>query len=284
MRLILVPTADRPESVLALDTAFVLAERIGANVAGCHVRGERYEPSSGDVRLLPDVAYGGVIAALPSSSLTSRSARKTYAQTAERHGFDLAKRARVSVRRRAYWHELVGTPTRMFAIAGPLADLAVVARPKPKSAGRATAFLLAAVLHSARPVLVVPQEPLKTVGKRILVAWNQSSEATLAVAAAIPLMQQAEQVVVTSSGPENRAGPKSSHLAQYLANWDVKVDRVATPGRDVEKEIKKAYRETDSDLLVMGAYSRPRLRQLIFGGVTEHMLFNADMPALMLHR
>ena len=62
------------------------------------------------------------------------------------------------------------------------------------------------------------------------------------------------------------------------------MDRVATRGRDVEKEIKKAYRETDSDLLVMGAYSRPRLRQLIFGGVTEHTLFNADMPALMLHR
>ncbi|HJR71048.1 MAG TPA: universal stress protein [Gammaproteobacteria bacterium] len=284
MRLILVPTADRPESVLALDTAFALAERIGANVAGCHVRGERFEPSSREVRLMPDVVYGKSIAVLPSTSLTSRSARKAYVRTAARHGFDFARRARVGQRRRAFWHELVGTPARMFAIAGPIADLAVLARPKPKSAGRATAFLLAAVLHSARPVLVVPQKPLTTVGNRILVAWNQSAEAALAVSAAIPLLQQAKQVVVVSSGPENRAGPKSSHLAQYLANWDVRIDRLATRGRSVEKEIEGAYRETESDLLVMGAYSRHRLRQLIFGGVTEHMLFNADMPVLMLHR
>jgi nucleotide-binding universal stress UspA family protein len=284
MRLILVPTADRPESVLALDTAFALAERIGANVAGCHVRGERFEPSSGEVHLMPDVAYGRLIAAMPSTSVTSRSARKAYVRTAARHGFDFAKRARVGQRRRAFWHELVGTPARMFAIAGPTADLAVLARPKPKSAGRATAFLLAAVLHSARPVLVVPQKPLTTVGNRILVAWNQSAEAALAVSAAIPLLQQAKQVVMVTSGPENRAGPKSSHLAQYLANWDVRIDRLATRGRSVEKEIEGAYRETESDLLVIGAYSRPRLRQLIFGGVTEHMLFNADMPVLMLHR
>jgi nucleotide-binding universal stress UspA family protein len=285
MHLILVPTADRPESVLALDTAFTLAERIGANVAGCHVRGERFEQSSGELQLMPDVAYGKVIAAMPNASrLTSRAARKAYLSVAARHGFEFAKSARVGQRRRAFWHDLVGTPARIFAIAGPLADMAVLARPKPKSGGRATAFLLAALLHSARPVLVVPQKPLTTVGKRILVAWNQSAEAALAVSAAIPLLQQAEQVVVASSGPENRTGPKASHLTQYLANSDVKIERVRAKGREVEKDVEGVYRETRSDLLVMGAYSRHRLRQLVFGGVTEHMLFKTDLPALMLHR
>jgi nucleotide-binding universal stress UspA family protein len=106
----------------------------------------------------------------------------------------------------------------------------------------------------------------------------------LAVSAAIPLLQQAEKIVVASCGPENRTGPKSSHLTQYLANWDVKVERVRTKGRNVEQDIERLYRETDSDLLVMGAYSRHRLRQLIFGGVTEHMLFQTDIPVLTLHR
>lgn len=285
MRLILVPTADRPESVLALDTAFSLADRIGANVAGCHVRAERLEQSSGELQLMPDVAYGRGIAAMPGAPrLTSRAARKVYVDAAGRHGFDIARRARVGQRRKAFWHELVGTPARMFAIAGPAADMAVLARPKPKSGGRATAFLLAALLHSARPVLVVPQKPLVGVGKRILVAWNQSAEAALAVSAAIPLLQRAEHVVVASNGPENRTGPKSSHLVQYLANWDIKVERVRAKGRDVERALERVYRETQSDLLVMGAYSRHRLRQLVFGGVTEHMLFKTDIPALMLHR
>lgn len=285
VRLILVPTADRPESVLALDTAFGLADRIGANVAGCHVRVERFEQSPGELQLMPDVAYGSVIAPMPGAArLTSRSARRVYVDAADRHKFDIARRARVGQQRKAFWHELVGTPARMFAIAGPTADMAVLARPKPKSAGRGTTFLLAALLHSARPVLVVPQKPLIAPGKRILVAWNQSAEAALAASAAIPLLQRAEQVVVVSSGPQNRTGPKSSHLAQYLANWDIKVDRVHTKGRDVENDLESVYRETESDLLVMGAYSRHRLRQLIFGGVTEHMLFKTDIPALMLHR
>ena len=285
MRLILVPTADRPESVLALDTAFSLADRVGANVAGCHVRPERFERSSGHGQFLLDVAYGKAGAAIAGAPrLTSHRARELYAGVAARHGFDIAKSARVGQRRRAFWHELVGTPTRMFAIAGPLADIAVLARPKPKSAGRATAFLLAALLHSARPVIVVPQKPLVTIGRRVLVAWNQSAEAALAVSAAIPLLQCAEQVVIVSGGPENRAGPKSSHLAQYLANWDIRIERVRTKGRNVEKEIEDTYRDTESDLLVMGAYSRHRLRQLVFGGVTERMLFGTDLTTLMLHR
>jgi nucleotide-binding universal stress UspA family protein len=162
--------------------------------------------------------------------------------------------------------------------------VSILSRPRPKSAGRARAFLLAALLHSARPVLVVPQRPLRSVGKRILVAWNQSADAACAIAAAMPLLQRAEQIVVATCGPENRTGPKSTHLAQYLANWDIGIERMHTKGRHVEKEIEAVYRETRSDVLLMGAYSRHRLRQLVFGGVTEHMLFKTEIPALMLHR
>jgi nucleotide-binding universal stress UspA family protein len=269
--------------MLALATAFDLAADLGANVAGCHVRGERLEPATGELQLVPDMAQGKA-ETWPASVLGSRAAKRVYVRVAREHGFELAKRARVGARRRAYWHELVGTPARMFAIAGPLADLVLVARPKPQSAGRARAFLLAALLHSGRPVLVLPQRPLATVGKKVLVAWNQSAEAALAVAAAIPLLERADQIVVAASGAENRTGPKSTHLQQYLANWDIKVERVRTKGRNVEKELEQVYRETGSDLLVMGAYSRPRLRQLIFGGVTEHMLFRTALPSFMLHR
>jgi nucleotide-binding universal stress UspA family protein len=162
--------------------------------------------------------------------------------------------------------------------------MAIVSRPKAKSAGRAKAFLLAALLHSVKPVLIVPQKRLASVGRRIVIAWNQSADAALAVSAAIPLLQRAERVVVVNSGAENRAGPKSSYLAQYLTHWDVKVERVRTNGRDVEKELEQEYRRASGDLLLMGAYSRHRLRQLVFGGVTEHMLFKTDIPVLMLHR
>ena len=37
------------------------------------------------------------------------------------------------------------------------------------------------------------------------------------------------------------------------------------------------------DLLVKGAYAPSRLRQMIFGGATRHILANATLPVLMAH-
>ena len=40
-------------------------------------------------------------------------------------------------------------------------------------------------------------------------------------------------------------------------------------------------REFDCDLLAMGAYSHSRLRQLILGGVTRHVLERSNLPVMM---
>jgi nucleotide-binding universal stress UspA family protein len=51
----------------------------------------------------------------------------------------------------------------------------------------------------------------------------------------------------------------------------------------VDGEIAGAYRDMGADLLVMGAYSHHRVRERIFGGVTETMLFRSTLPVLMYH-
>ena len=43
----------------------------------------------------------------------------------------------------------------------------------------------------------------------------------------------------------------------------------------------KAARDFGCDLLSMGAYSHSRLRQLILGGVTRHVLERSDLPVMM---
>jgi nucleotide-binding universal stress UspA family protein len=90
--------------------------------------------------------------------------------------------------------------------------------------------------------------------------------------------------VIVSSGTENRRGPKAAHLARYLAHWDVDVTLARAPGRNVEQELTDAYRKVDGDLFLMGAYSRSRFRELVFGGTTEYMLFRTDVPVFTLHR
>ena len=283
MRVILVPVADRPESKVSLDAAFALAAHLGGNVVGCHVRPHRDDEMPRHGYLIPDHAYGWVNER-GDPVLHSKAAAELFSRLAGKHGFDEAKRARLGQSSLALWKEMVGTPGRIFGIIGPVSDMAVLSRPKPKSSGPARAFLLSALLNSGKPVLVLPQAKRTSVGRRVLIAWNQSGEAASAVSACLPLLQRAEQVTIASSGPENRPGPKSTNLSEYLAHWGIRSERKSTPGRNVDRELADAYRESDSDLLLMGAYSRHRLREIVFGGVTETMLFKTDIPVLMLHR
>ncbi len=285
MRLILIPVANRPECRVALDAAFGLAAVLEADVAGYHIRPEQREQSVALGPLLPgDDVHVAFTATDPKAKTRAQAARRLYEKAAAKHGFAAAAGSRSKQRLHASWHEAAGTPARVFAVVGPVADLTVVSRPLLRGAGTARAFLLGALLHSAKPVLVVPQSAGKGPSKSIAIAWNQSADAARAVTAALPLLTRADRVLVVSAGTESRLGPKVSHLERYLARWGIKIERQRTSGRHVEQELERAYREFDADLLVMGAYSRSRWSQLVLGGVTEHMLFRTDLRVLTLHR
>jgi nucleotide-binding universal stress UspA family protein len=197
-------------------------------------------------------------------------------------GFELRPRPRLGDTKTAIWQEKVGVPDKVMAITGPVSDLIVVTRPAAKGYV-ARMFMLAALLHSGRPVLVLPPGSSKVPGKRIAIAWNQSPEVARVVSACMPMLQQAEQVTIISAGAENRVGPKASQLQNYLKQYGVSAKVKVTRGRHEEKELTGIYTETKSDLLLMGAYSRARFRELVFGGMTEYMLSSSKIPVIMQH-
>lgn len=286
MRVIFVPVADRPECAVALHKAFDLARDLDASVIGCHIRPHTTSKVSLPAGLTTPVAAAAEAEWLSAwrpraKKQTATSARALFGRLAAAEGFDVHKSPRAKPG--AIWMEKTGSPQKVLSILGPVSDLLVVSRPESKNATIARLFLMAALFDSARPVLVLPQERTAPVGKHICIAWNQSAEAARAVAAALPLLQLAKQVVIASSGPENRLGPKSSHLVSYLKSWGVKAQREQSPGDDHAKELLATYRKTRSDLMVMGAYSRNRFSQMLFGGVTDFMLHRASIPVLMIH-
>src|SRR5690554_1750322 len=109
MRVLLVPVADRPESGIALETAFALAESLGANVVGCHVRPHREEHAGRDVRLMPERAR-----LLPARrrrrtpELDSRAAAALFERIGTRHDFALVRRPGRGRSGIALWKEMVG--------------------------------------------------------------------------------------------------------------------------------------------------------------------------------
>lgn len=286
MRVIFIPVADRPECAVALDAAFAFGHQVGANVIGCHIRAHRDSPiklsSIPELSGLANEDAEWLATPKPKDAKKAGSSAKAlFSRLAEHHGYDLIHRPRAKPG--AVWMEKTGSPNKVIGIMGAMADLLVLSRPAKKGGVLARQFLSASLMKSSRPVLVLPQTQNRTVGRRICIAWNQSVEATQAVAAAMPLLTQADRVSIITCGAETRPGPKSGQLATYLKYWGIQSEHVSTQGRDQPAEIVAAYKSADSDLLLMGAYSRNRMSQLVFGGVTEYMLKRASIPVLMLH-
>ena len=270
MRVIMVPVADRPECAKALQTAFDLGKRLGASVSGCHIRPHRRSATS-----MSDAAWRK-----KNTKKTSEAARKLYEEMAERNGYEIIRRARVDPG--ALWSERVGSPSKVMGIIGPVSDMIVVSRPESRG-GVAELFMSSALVESGRPVLILPPGGRRNVGRRVCIGWNQSCEAANAVMAALPLLRRADRVTIVSCGAEDRVGPKSTQIASYLAHWGVKTKRESTRGKDIEKELVGAFRDSGSDLMIAGAYSRSRWREKVFGGTSEFLLHKAKIPVFMLH-
>ena len=285
MKVIMVPVAARPECGVALEVAFTLAADLNSNIVGYHLRPHREESQMArGARLALTMAD----AELPHADeaavkLNSNSARRLFRDMAKQHGIPMARKPRRASHALAYWNEMVGTPELLLGIIGPTADCIVLSHPKPRGSGPARAFLVAALMDSGKPLLVLPQRRIKRMGKRILIAWNQGVQAASAMTAALPLLARAEEVHIVCCGKEEMPGPKMKHAQNYLLHWGIESRLHTVRGRDTAAEILEAYRATRCDLLVMGAYSRSHLRERILGGVTHYMLTAADIPVFALH-
>lgn len=286
MRVFYVPVADRPECVLALETAFSLGQSIGASVIGCHIRPHRDSPVTLPSKLrlseqAGDEAEWQVSAKPENGKEAQAAAGALFKRMAAHHDYKIKRRPSASPG--AVWMEKTGSPNKVISIMGPVVDLLVVSRPQHKGGTLARMFLSAALLKSSRPVLVLPQGRKSVVGRRICIAWNHSAEASRAVAAAMPLLRQADSVSIATMGPESRVGPGTAQLKNYLKYWGVTAESTSSRGKDERKELLDMYKSSGSDLLVMGAYTRSRFSHLVFGSVTEQMLEHASIPVLMLH-
>ena len=112
------------------------------------------------------------------------------------------------------------------------------------------------------------------------------SESARAVFDALPLLTAAESVEVLTVDPvENAEQSKAiagAEIAAALTRHGAKVsaNTEISDGLPAAAIIQNRLADTGADLLVMGAYSRSRLREYLFGGVTRTML--QSMPNLTL--
>ena len=145
------------------------------------------------------------------------------------------------------------------------------------------------VMESGRPVLVVPYAgAYGEIGKRVTIAWSGKRESARAVFDALPLLKTAESVTllcVTSGGDGGQGELPGTEIAAALARHGVRLTVQKSVAEDiaVADDVLSRIADSGTDLLVMGAYGYSRLREMVFGGVTHHILKHMTAPTLMSH-
>jgi len=285
-KVVLTPLYGVPSDELALATALEIAKKFAAHVDVMHVRA--------DPRTMIPYIGEGMSGALIEEMITSaeqqaeeRSARvhAAFDDWRAKSNLPLAEVAREGPS--CNWVETVGRPDASVARRGRVADLVVVSRPEAEGAVTTVAETLeAALLESGTPLLVAASPPGKTNGRHVAIAWNGGLESARAVAAALPFLESAESTTIVTVGSPAPAEADPPALQSYLERHGVAADvRTIEPeaGRSVGAILLETATESGADLMVMGAYTHSRLRELVFGGVTREVLAAASMPVLMAH-
>lgn len=183
----------------------------------------------------------------------------------------------------ASWREEAGKQAQVVSRLGRLADLVVVARPEADgSLGRNT--FDAALFDVGKLTAIAPPSEVADAGRHVAIAWNGSAEAARAVTLALPVLARAERVTVLAGGGSD-ADPGIADLRRYLGSHGLAVEThdFRARRRDVGGPLLAAAGELGADLLLMGAFGSDRRRELVLGGVTQHVIEHAELPVLMAH-
>ena len=259
-----------------LKVAFGLAKRSKGHVIGMHVRPRFQPPAFTDGTYVMDTLYQAHANNVKAEEAKAAAAfRKEAGET-----------------RAVEWRVIEGFVDDELAHAARYADLVVIGQADPDMPALGVPSDLAeqVALHTERPVLVVPhvgatREP----GKTVLLAWNGSREASRAATAALPLLAEADKVVVLSvDSKKTKAGDGHDHdadVAQWLSRHGVKVtvQHDVAGNSDIGSVILSRAADHDADLIVMGVYGHSRVREMVMGGVSRTLLDNMTAPLLIAH-
>ena len=273
IRRIEVPLSGKDSFDGLLDSARQLADRFNARVEVRFIR-----PSASDAALY-DAGFG-----FASASLIDQIEQEGLAAAeAGRKRFD-AWCARHTLRPPMEWHVEDGQTGAVVARCGCLADLILLQRAGEKDAAIDEPFE-AAVYGAGRLAMVVDASLANNFLDHVLIAWNESTEASRAVSQSLPFLTKASRVSIFVAGEAGGDPADAQGLVNYLALHGITAQPVFSgpvSGAIGEALLSVAAREGVT-LLVMGAYTHGRVRQMLFGGVTQHVLTTAGLPALFAH-
>jgi nucleotide-binding universal stress UspA family protein len=270
-----------PASEAAAEASLRVADEFGAHLQLLHVRPdpESLVPMIGEG--MSGVMLDQMVEGFRTESLErAAGARRLYdALSARRAGVPADGKATLAFR------EEEGREDEVAAQLARLHDVTVLARMERQAGAPASVTLESVLLHSGRPVLVAPSEPVRSIGRKIVVAWNGKMQAARALAASLPFLARADTVTILTAVESHTAG-RPGEVVRYLSWHGIRAEPVEVPAQSPGKVghiLLDHVAQSGADLLVMGAYGHSRLKEMILGGATREVLGHAPLPVLMAH-
>jgi nucleotide-binding universal stress UspA family protein len=277
LQYVLCPVTGGEEDGPALRAALKVAARFDAHVRALFVRSS----VSAAIPYLGEGLTGtiveNIVAAAAKASDEAMIAAKLHVDAAlQACDVDASK---MSIR------VVEGVVEDEVAAASRLADIVVYAR-DPADAGFPDRSLAEHTLLGARrPIVIAPPGSFKSVGTRVTVLWDGGTAAASALMASLPFIRRASSVeVVTMSSDEDESEIlEDVRDALAIRGMSAEMRSVDRQSSADGAHLMMAALQGEPDLIVMGGYGHSRLRQLVLGGITRHMLKHAPVPILMAH-
>jgi nucleotide-binding universal stress UspA family protein len=272
IKTIAVVLTDPETAKMVIESAICVAEGHEAHLIGLH--GEAIDPPP---VLSPfDLPDASVIATLYSAAAErSKGIEALFNEMTGRSGVS------------AGWRTVRGTSglaSQAVVESCRAADLVIASQPAAGRVGELDDVLF----ESGRPVLFIPwiARACKPFA-RILIAWDGSRESTRAIFDSTSLLRAAAEVEIFSIDAADTRSQSAvltgADIAESLARrgLTVTVNSQESARLPVASVIENRCSDFAADLLVMGAYSHARIRERLFGGVTQTLLESMTVPVLM---
>ena len=283
MKTILLPYHDEEAARSALSTAILVAKRFDSYLEGLLVMGAPHVALSFGPGMTVPPEY--LSFAAQEWRRFADGARRDFLKITGNGGLPFRELESAGEGAAAGWREIEGRESEIIGTYGRLFDLIVIGRTKTGAGAPWRESCETALFESGRPVLLASADAPKTIGKVVVVAWNGSTESARTVAFGMPLLIGAERVEVLSVEGHMVAGPSGSQVTSHLLRHGIPASsRTLAPGqRPAGEAILDEAGDLGADLVLKGAFTRSRFRQVVFGGTTQHIMDFATVPVLLAH-
>ncbi len=285
---LMTPFLNARSAEAAFDLSVVAARAFGAHIEATHLRQHPAMPAT--VYQPFPYAYVTVDIAEIEEAAAAAAAelRAAFESLCSKHGL-ASDAAPGASRPSASWREIKGEFPTGYALSARSADLCVLARRGEDTQRFEIDVLEELLFNSGRPVLI-GDGTASSLTKTVIIAWDGGREAARAVGAAAPALKAAERVIVAAVGQCEEdvanAGADAAALAERLSRGGVAAeahDVAIEDGEKPESRLLTFAQNQAAELMVMGAYSHSRFRELVLGGFTRRFLEESPIPLLIAH-